>query len=138
MCRLTDKINNQEYVWGYKIVLNRNGMYFSPTTGIAYEIGPVTIPTKQINIIDHIVNDLLIEGSFAHNKDMVGRTCVFLDYKSAKDIYEQWRYCSRLYNEHGTSLKIVRMALYSELMFGDYSNNILVVGGTHIYAIKEI
>lgn len=138
MCRLTDKINNQNYVLGYKIVLNRNGMYFSPTTGIVYDIGPVHIPKKQINIIDHIVNDLLVEGSFAYNKNMVGRTCVFLDYKRAEDVYEEWRYSSKLYDEHGASLKIVRMSLYGELMFGDYSNNILVVGGTHIYSIKEI
>jgi hypothetical protein len=135
MCTLTDNINNIYTVRGYKIVLKIEDKYFSPTTGIEYKVGQVTIPTYQNNIIGDISSEILDKRSIAYNEHMVGRTCVLLDHEDAKNILEYWKGSCKI--EYLDNLIIVSMAIGDELMFGGYGVK-NVVGGKYIYGIDEI
>lgn len=126
MCNLNGLPLNIE---GYKIVLELNGKFFSPTTGIEYKVGPVEIPEKQTNHLKGcIVSNLLDERSFGYSSTMIGRTCVFLNIDDAKSNLEYWqKYCK--------NLVILNMTISQDLLIGNYGG--IVVGGKNIISFYK-
>ncbi|MFH1276489.1 MAG: hypothetical protein ABIH82_05240 [Candidatus Woesearchaeota archaeon] len=88
MCIILSKTERKSYT-GFKIVHKVDGKYYSPATGIEYKPGPVT-PTKTI--IESKVSGgwnltSLTEGDRFYNKNMYGKTSVFVDKRNADLCY---------------------------------------------------
>jgi hypothetical protein len=136
MCNLKVELN-VDSISGYKIVVVKDEFhkfqkYYSPTTGIEYKVGLVEIPKVQVNYINSISDDLLDIRSFVYKENMIGRTCVILDYKEAHNILLEWQ---RFTNE---KLKVVKFMISKELMFGNYYSQMCVVGGKYINNISNV
>jgi hypothetical protein len=133
MCNLEQDIDYlTNYIGsGYKVVIKKDNEYYSPTIGIKYNIGPVEIPTVQINYIDLIIDSILSPNSVAYSETMIGRTCVFMDFLAAKSIFNTWKGHSR------GELTIVKMTVSKDLMIGSYGFY-TVVGGKEIVRIREL
>lgn len=131
MCDLKNKIEEKE-VTGYKVVIEIDGKYYSPCTGVEYEVGLVKIPKVQKNYVSNVVfSGLLEENHFAYSKNMIGRTCVF-----SRIIYAQKLQQYFLKNENG-KFKIIKMTLKNDLMSGTYGGY-TVYGGRYIVSMEEL
>lgn len=132
MCKLTDKIS-MNIVSGYKVAYKIYGKYYSPATGIEYKTGLVTIPEKQERFgIDYFVGGILNPEYYVYEYNMVGRTCVFIDYKSALELLGILRNYSRNTN---ISVCILHMSISNDIMVGNYSG--IVMGGRKINSFRE-
>ena len=61
MCKIKCRFARTTEFTGYKVVIKRNGKYYSPATGIEYKPGPVPIfdenTERDISVIS-VFNDL--------------------------------------------------------------------------------
>lgn len=80
MCKVLNKFEGKETFTGYKLVLKIDGEYYSPSTGLKYEVG-MKIPKmkKRGENIDGTWANPLSDGIF-YEPLMQGKTSV-LDYK---------------------------------------------------------
>lgn len=133
MCDLNRKTNKKSVV-GYKFVIKHDGGYYSPATGMRYEIGLIKPVTVFGEVRADIFNDsLLTPGSFCFSEGLVGRTAVFNSFASCElFINRSARVISDMFDTC-----IIKMKLSNDLIGGTYSHSDVTAGRT-IDLIEEV
>jgi hypothetical protein len=86
MCKLDMKYGEKEFV-GYKVVVDKDGRFFSPAMGCQYPLkGKVPIVKKQNRLCLHFRPNIL---TYAKAKFMYGRTAAFKSLISAESLQKE-------------------------------------------------
>ena len=141
MCKL-ETVSIREKVEGYKIVARKSKgkRYYSIAMGFKYPLdGHIPVIRKQSKICYIFMDDIISEMSSAHEKDMTGRTIVYLRYSAA---LARYRVLMQRGSRSGYILVIVRAEVSEDVMEGFYGGyRVLrheVAAGRHIRFIEEI
>ena len=146
MCIFKEKITDSKIVKGYKLaVKDKYNHYYSPFTGIRYEVGKVKVATKygKHNLRTELkFNDILNETNLSNNSKYKGMTAVF-KYRQAVDSFKSFcldgvnDYDARILSEKFVVLEI---ELSGEIYNGSYYIlfNRPVYIGSEIKSIKLI
>jgi len=118
MCQLIRKLKEAQY--GYKVVAEKDGKYYSPATGIRYHSGKkVKIPKKQLRISTYFSPNILnpnpiFNGGFS--KRMKGRTSILVVEEEAWILAETISYEVR----KGYRIIVVHVRVRKNVMGGFY------------------
>ncbi len=141
MCKLKT-VSVKEKVEGYKIVAKKlkGKRYFSIAMGFKYPLdGHIPVVRKQSKISYIFMDDIISKMSSAHEKDMTGRTSVYLRYGAAR---ERYRILMQRGSRPGYILVIVRAEVSEDVMEGFYGGNRIerheIAAGRHIRFIEEV
>ena len=143
MCTFKEKITNKEVVTGYKVAIQDNcGHYYSPITGVRYEVGKVKSATKygKHNMREMLnFRDVLDSKINCFKGGYFGKTAVFnllSDAKSFKYLLEH-RYFGSTYKRLNPFV-ILEMELTNDLYWGIYRLYGNVYIGSNIKSIKKV
>lgn len=141
MCKLKT-VSVREKVEGYKIVARKSKgkRYYSVAMGFKYPLdGHIPVVRKQSKISYIFMDDIISKMSSAHEKDMTGRTAVYLLYSAARARY---RVLMQRGSRPGYTLVIVWAEVSEDVMEGFYGGNGTVrnevAAGRHIHFIQEV
>jgi hypothetical protein len=126
MCRIQSKSRAKQFS-GYKVVVKKNGKYYSPSTGLKYEVG-MKLPsmTKRHTNAHTKWKDPLAKDGRWYNELMQGKTGVFRTIASARWV-----------TKHYPELTIIKMTVGGEMYKGSLGSHLLSVG-TEILEMNEI
>jgi hypothetical protein len=133
MCHLIEPYDADSFV-GYKIVLERDGEYYSLAMGFKYT-GDIPTVEKQESLSNIFSPDLLMLPHLNH----VGRTCAFIYLRDAQKLYNQWVNYPHVCIVNGYKLVIVKVRLTKGLMKGFYCSSagtFNVIGGKHMEILE--
>ena len=126
MCYLFKKSRMKSFA-GYKIVLvdNQTGRVYSPATGVEYKAGPVPRPrrVRDYRRSPYFLDVLDISG-YVYNRDMFGKTAVFVHKRNAVDMARKMSVPASM----GMRVEVVRMKLGVDLWYGAYGKDEVVLG----------
>jgi len=125
MCENLERIKAKEFI-GTKVVAEKDDKYFSVATGIEYVDGErVNVPKIQRRHSSWFVETILTKVDPAYNKDMVGRTAVFVDPKAATLLVKDTEGRS---TDESYKIKAVPAKVSYGLMKGVYGGNEVIAG----------
>jgi len=135
MCNNLRQLDAME-VTGYKVVLEKNGRYYSPAMGIRYHDGElVKIPKKQSRLAKYFNKYILTDFSHGFRSDMVGRTSAFASFGSADTFVRIGIRPNEI--REGFNLVIRKVALSDSLMVGDYGEGFMGIA-RRVYAGRRV
>lgn len=121
MCLITEKFDKSETFTGYKVVIKRDGKYYSPATGIEYK--PGSVPKLDANTDRNVELIRVFSYSFKNFRDLIyraffnptfnGLTAVFVDESAARRLLDEFSQ-----NLDGDQVVIVSMTIYGNLHRG--------------------
>ena len=125
MCTFYRKPKKDSFI-GYKIVIKIAGEYYSPATGLKYPLDGSPIPVlKEARRLVTCYVRMTDPDNSAYNKDMVGRTAVFLSLKDARQEKGWLKEWTRVISY---GLKILRVKISNDLLVGRYGTSEIVAG----------
>ena len=126
---------------GYKVVgkKKKGTCYYSLAIGFKYPVYPNFIGIRKVQktIAFDFVNGILNKNTCAFNKDMQGRTAVFVEKEAALAEADYLKYSSPGMAE-GYYIIVVRATLYDDLMKGTYGFSADIIAGRRIKFHEEI
>lgn len=126
MCILDFKSDLERFE-GYKVVFKEDDHYYSPVSGILYELGPLPIPMSPGPKWDSgMFCDVTDPESYAYDPALVGRTSVFMSLEGAEHLIE-----TRV--PEGI---IIKMEVEEDMWQGSYLNHI-IISGRRIVSMSE-
>jgi hypothetical protein len=128
MCEIKEKTRLKTFT-GYKVVIKKDGKYYSPSTGLEYKVGMKLPHLQERNeIFDTWAwgNPLSKDGVW-YKPEMQGKTAVFKNLRPCVTSIA----CNRAFNH-----VILKMTIGGEIYNGSFSYNELRIG-TEIVDIKE-
>lgn len=129
MCDITKELTKPITRTGYKIVINIKGKFYSPSTGLKYEVG-MKIPkmkTVRDKYIDNRWGNPLNVSNYENR--MQGNTGIFANLKDLLN--------TRIVTHITTKYSIIKVKLGDIKYEAEYSNNKVFVG-SDIQEITEV
>ena len=146
MCEILDAYTEKSEYSGYKIAIKIDGNYYSPWSGMKYEIGKIPelhLYDKQKKFVKTAIknqfNDILPDGFF-YNRDMQCRTGVIkslndaLDYRKNLEFALNAEYVST--ESKNYQIIILNMTISNDLHYSTFGN-INTITGNKILSIDE-
>lgn len=141
MCRFDKEITDSRIVTGYKLaVKDKYNHYYSPVTGIRYEVGKVKAATKLgvHNIIESMgFDNILNQEHPAFDIKYIGKTAIFKELYSVKKFKKDQLDCAFFKYKAVGNFVILEMKLSGELYHGRYGLSGVYIG-SEIKSIKKI
>jgi hypothetical protein len=139
MCYLLSKCERKTFT-GYKVVtVDKHGNYYSPATGIRYNVGKIPIIKDKPRQRKYTGNNWYnphLPSSHNYTSNYVGYTAVFETYEDAKKCLNRWD-TAGLYLTSLTHI-IIKMTLSTDLYFGKYASGTPIIAGKYIVSMKKI
>ena len=88
MCTIQEKSKKKKFT-GYKVAVEVSKRYYSPFTGLRYEVGKVK-PVKKYRKNRVNYANCLDPGNRFYSKEMIGKTGVLESKEEAKKLTERW------------------------------------------------
>jgi len=141
MCNITKKISKHQAI-GYKVVIYKNGRFYSPHTGMEYKVGKI----KQLNkarknkLFPSDITDVDCRG---HEPRMVGLTGIIMSMRKAMNLVNEFQFVSFMENNESTKnlprLVVVQMKLKDIRYQASFCKAVTLLGSeiTEITMLKE-
>ena len=136
MCTITGKFEDDKTFTGYKlVVVDEHGHYYSPYTGIRYEVGKIKVPKiKRTACGDIIYNryatvscmNVLSSDSVFYTEQMIGKTGVLVSGADLCNMFDYDKRCA-----------VIQMTIKGDLHTGSFANR-RIVAGNEIVSMKKL
>jgi hypothetical protein len=132
MCELTGPFEKKSFT-GYKIAVHElsTGKIRSSCMGFIYKPGKIPIIKNQRNLTCYW-SDGILKSSLYYNKQMEGRTMVFVHKEDAAKLFDE---LSDMVVHLKYAVILLKMTITGDLLKGNY-NHRDIIAGTHIKTIK--
>lgn len=133
MCDFKSKLR-KKIVTGYKIVrVDKHGNYYSPHTGMRYNIGKIKPPKKYGKYRVSIFGDVLSKAELFYNLKFTGFTAIFQTIDDAIEKCDYWHSRFEIKN-----LIVIEMKLSGNIYSGIYNDKHKTYIGDEIISMKRI
>ena len=138
MCKLIKKIKKKS-ITGYKAAYKINGKYYSPWTGVNYQLGKVKGTKKPLKYAEETASFILKPGDDFNNPTYFGKTAVFEEKEGAKKEVKNHKVFEKYDSDDSEhSCIILKMIISGEIWETKYDKDYKTFAGTNIDLIEEV
>lgn len=136
MCDITNKKTNRRI--GYKVLVYRDGKYYSTFTGQEIKVGKVSMPPTYVKRISSYwnsrVDDHPLCACVFYNAKFKGKTSAFINKQHGERFYLHLSYAT-LFTEG--EIVLVKITFINNVFVGEYQGK-SIIASDMIKSIKQI